>query len=157
MSSFYSEGNFHGVGFLFYLLEKQDMMPRVSSSSSCFSPPSLVRCGTVYCPGEYFMTRASRPQGRGFKPALTQRMNKWEESTGESAGESIAVVPSTVESDGQVRRPPVQNWTQPGGVTDSCYEGHQLQRQLTGSCQLKYCPVFICSHFTLSSHWSSHS
>lgn len=75
-SSFYSEGNFHGVVFLFNLLEKQDMVHRCSSSSPCFPPPPLVRCGTVYCPSEYFMTRVSRPRGRGFKPALTERMNK---------------------------------------------------------------------------------
>lgn len=37
--SFYSEGNFEAVVFVFYLLEKQNVLSPGSSSSPCFPPP----------------------------------------------------------------------------------------------------------------------
>lgn len=46
---FFSEGNLDAVVFLFYLLEKQDVLSGQSSLSVCFPPLPPVHRGTVYC------------------------------------------------------------------------------------------------------------
>lgn len=75
-SRFYCEGNLCQVVFLLYFLEKQDQFSLGSSSSSCFPPPPLVRPGSVYCLGEYFMALASHPQYHSLTLLLADHMNK---------------------------------------------------------------------------------
>lgn len=82
--------------FFFYTSWKNRIhFPLCFFSSSCFAPPPLIRPGTVYCLGKYFMTLARSPQGHSFTLLLTDHMNKGEETTGE-AGCPTACFPQQV-------------------------------------------------------------
>lgn len=70
------------VVFPLNFLEKQDPFFPGFTSSPCFPPAR--RPGSVYCRGEYFMSRAAHPPDHSFTLLPTKHMNKWEETTGEA-------------------------------------------------------------------------